>query len=857
MFDLRLAFWQSRGHAVRAGLLIVCIAVGVSAQVAIHSFVDQMNGVLEREARNLLTADLEISKSSPFSETETSQLASVLPPSSQTQNAISFVTMAAAESGPATRLVELRAVEDGYPFYGKIELAGMNGANASLASMDAEVPGIFVQPELLPQMDLKTGNSLKLGQASFMIAGTVNREPGLGGGIFSLGPRIFMRLEQVPATNLLQTGSRAYYVTYVALQNSADAEKVAENLKKVWNATARRGGMFSEGLGPGDSITVRTYRDKQNQMQRSFERLADYLRLVSLIALLLGGIGIGSVVGSYIRENLTNLAVLKTLGASEARIMRVTLLQISGVSLVAGLLGAALGTLVQNLFPVLFASLLPVPLEASLSVSSILSGLALGVGTSIYFSILPILQIRGLKPLPVMRGERASNVSKPLTLAVLAAGAVLLSLTAIRESRSVQLGLLFSGTLLAASLIIFLLGKRILPLLQKLRSLPFGFGFRHGLANLQRPGLNPHAAIVTLGLASLLLGFMTVYQYSLTRELEPGKDSARLPNLFLIDLQDDQIEDLKKYYSDSAIRDFYLSPIVKARYRGKSSGEKNSAAGERDAQMRQYMRNREQNLSFRDAPAPDEQITRGRWIDPSPDKVEVSLEESFAERLDAKVGDRVTFDVQGVEIEADVTSLRKVRWASFKPNFFILMSPHALLEAPKTWVGSVSGLAADQKNSVQRDLVRLFPNVTIFDVAEGGKRLLKFLSSIYGTVRFVALFSILAGLLVLSGVALTTAQERRAEATLLKILGGTSRTVLASTFTEFFFWGSVSVGLGILLSIGFSWGILTKYLELDFAIPWRALSLLSAGMIGLCAAVGLLFSRRIFNAKPLEVLRLS
>ncbi len=707
-------------------------------------------------------------------------------------------------------------------------------------------------------MGLREGDSLRIGQAEFKILGLISQEPGLGAGIFSLGPRVFIGERHLSATKLIQSGSRAQYITHIALSDPEQAESVSEALKGLWGIGARRGRGFSESMGPRNGIDVRTPKDKQSQIARSFERLADFLRLASLIALLLGGIGVGSVMQTFVQDNLENAATLRTLGATENQVLSMFLLQAAGAGAAGSLLGGLIGTAAQNLMPLFFSGLFPIPMTPGADARSIVAGLFFGTATSVYFSLLPILRVKGLKPLSVFRRETADETPRMYRIAVIGGGAALLAASAVAESRSIPLGLLFSGSLLGCTAVIAVAAKLLIPRIASIRSA--NFGIRHGLSNLARPQLRFQSVIVTLGLAALLLGFMTVYQFSLTQEIRPSGDSVRLPNLFVIDVQDDQADPLRNFLTERGVSDFQLNPMITARYRS-GSGRKSGAAivSGREAEAGAHLRDREQNLSYRDQLSADETILKGRWIDAGEGAQsrdpEVSLEESFAKRIEAEVGDTLTFDVQGVVLSAKVTSLRRVRWSSFKPNFFILMSPWALADAPKTWVGAVSGLSEETKNSVQRDMVRQFPNLTIFDVAEGGKKLLKILTSIHGAMQSVALFSVLAGLVVLAGLALTTARQRREEATLLKLLGAGPGTIFLSTLTEFILWSALSVAIGTVLALALSQAILSGYFNMTVSIPWLRLSAVSAAMTALSTGIGLALSRGAFFTKPMEVLR--
>ena len=411
----------------------------------------------------------------------------------------------------------------------------------------------------------------------------------------------------------------------------------------------------------------------------------------------------------------------------------------------------------------------------------------------------------------------------------------------------------FVGALIAGALLIWGTASLILPRLARLR---FGsLGLRHGLSNLARPGLKPTASVIALGCAALHLGVLAVYQNSLLTELDPGKKAGDLPSLFMIDVQSDQVQPLQDFLKSKGDWKLNFSPMVKARYRGKNGEEpKVGEAWSREAETDKQMRNREQNLSYRRELSEGESILAGRWMDPDGDTLEASLEEWFAKRLGAKLGDRVSFDVQGVQVEALVTSLRKVRWASFQPNFFILLSPWALANAPQVWIGSVAGLKDSERQALQTEMVGHFPNITVFDVAEGSRKIMGIMDKISWAIRTVALFSLFTGLVVLAGIALSTARARQREAALLKTLGAGRGIILSSLGAEFGALGLLSGALGLGFSLLFSYILLEKILEIPYHVPVASVLGLLALLTGLCAATGMLSSLRAIRVKPLAVL---
>lgn len=850
MKSLRLAWGLLQGQRSRAWLFVFCIAVGVAARVSVGSFLASLDAGLGREARQLLTADLEITGSEPLSAARLQELEQVLPAQSRVSQRVSLLTMASA--GGRSRLVQLGAVDEAYPLVGALTIEGPGSGDAAALQGRA---GLYAQAELLAQLGLKIGDAVRLGRKSFKVVGILRQEPGLGAGAFSLGPRVLIGRAQLRGTGLTDQGARVSFETLAALEDPSLATALADELKRRWNIQAVR--TFRGTAPPPGTLRLRTVREAQGEVRQFFERLADYLSLVSLMALLLGGVGVASVTRGFVREAAVSVGILRSLGAGPGSIRAVFAWQSLMLGLAGGVLGVAAGSLAQALLPSVLASFLPVSLESVFSAKTALWGLGLGAITALVFGLEPVLASGQQSTAALLRDEEPEGRTPWTAWVWRLVGALVFAALAALESRSWTRGPGVFGAILLGALLLQALGDWLLPRLAGLRRLPLGFAVRHGLANLGRPGLRAGASLVALGSAALLLGVLAVYQYSLLAELSPGRSRSEMPDLFLIDIQRDQVQGIRDYVATQGLK-AELSPMVKARYRGKV-GQAEAVKTQdwsRDKQDQEFMRSREQNLSWRPSLGPGETLSAGTWMDPDGEEAEVSLEERFAERLNAKLGDVLRLDVQGVEVQAKVTSLRKVHWASFQPNFFILVSPWAIEDAPQTWIGSIRGAGnAEKRGALQAQLVQRFANVTLFDVAEGTQKILGILDKIQGAVRLVAWFCLATGLVVLAGLALASARSRRGEAALLKVLGAGPRQLLGASLAEFGLLAALASMLGLGLSLAFGWVLLTQVLELQYAAPWRQMVALGTLFTATGAVVGGLASWQVYRAHPAEVLR--
>ena len=858
--EARLAWWQLRGSRARALLLIACVAVGVAARVSVGAFTGQLSTALDREARSLLMADVEIVTNQALSDEQQATLQTHLPAGSEVQTLSSCVTMAAAQHQPRSQILMLLAVESGFPFYGSLELTDAAGQPASVDALLSDEPRTYVQRDLLVHLGVEIGDSIDLGATTFEIIGVIEDLPGLAFGGFALGSRALVSREHLASTGLLGYGALSRWRTLIKTPELEEAEPLAAALIKAWDlpedSRERLRGQTRE-----EEIQVRTYHDAEDQVAEGFERLSEFLRLVALTALLLAGVGIAGVVRAYVAEERDNIALVQVLGASAPRLLRVFMIQLMLLAICGALVGGVVGVLAQGAIAQLAAALLPVAIPFVFDLGALAWGVVLGMGASLVFALAPLLAVVDVKPLVVLRGDAASEPRRLPRFCANAVALVVITGFAMWEGRSVEAGLIFVGLLVAVGLVLAGISALVLPMCAALRhSLP-GFGLRHGLGNLVRPGLRPTAAIITLGLASFLLISMLIHRWSIVSEFSPLRRGG-MPSLFAINIQKVDVDEVRSFISDHPDATGEFAPMVRARLVSVNDEAITTTddAGNEVEQRQRHMRRREQRISWRSELGPDEVITVGSWLDAermyAPDEVaEVSLEEGFAEDIGAELGDVLTFTMQGVEFSARVTSLREVEWAGFRPNFFILISPSVLAAAPQDWVMAVRVTPGVDHLELQTELVRRFPEISVFDVAQVVRKVRKLIDQVVLAVSFLAVFALAAGLVVLVSIAMATGRQRRQEAALLRVLGAGNRTIISALTTEF----GIIAGIGVVLGTGLA--VVTNALlqeqlfDLPFELPplWVVATALTIWLAAVI--VGVLSCRRVWRVKPLEVLR--
>jgi putative ABC transport system permease protein len=760
-FVLSLAWREARGSKRRGLLIVAAIAIGVAALVAINSFTDNLRASVQREARSLLGADLSLSAAGPFSEPAESLLGDVrrsTRPEAGLARVVSFGAMVLRPGGGATRLAQVLAVDPGYPFYGTIETAPA-GEWARLA----ESGGAIAEPSLLTMLGAAVGDEIAIGETRFVVRATIVSAPGDVGVRSAFGPRVYVPRARAGETGLLTRGSRARYEAYLRFPDGTDANKIAERFRSSLSA---------------ERLAVRTVSEEERRLSETLTRFGNFLGLVALVALLLGGLGVASAVHVFIKRRMTTVAVLRCLGASASGVLAAYLVQALLVGLAGSLLGALLGAAAQLALPRLLRGVLPVDVSWSLSWRAVLSGVGVGVWVAAVFSLLPLVAVRRVSPLAVLRRDIEPIVARrdPARLAALAALATSLVALAVIQAGQLRYGLAFAA---GAGIALFALWLAALGLVRGLRRfLPRGlpYVYRQGLANLYRPANQTLMVVLALGFGAFLLSTLLLVHHNLWRELRVDRGATR-PNLVFFDVQPDQRDDVASRVAAAGPLTAPVVPIVPMRIeslKGRAISELLAIEDETQRPERWALR-REYRSSYRDAPTSSERIVAGAWWRPGagagPGPLPIAVEAGLARELKLAVGDAVVWDVQGVRVDSRVACLREVEWARFEPNFFVVFPEGPLDGAPHSYVLLSRVEDAEARARLQRAVVEAHPNVSTLDLAQVQRSIESVLDKVLLAVRFMALFSLAAGAVVLAGAVAASRYQRVREGALLRTLG--------------------------------------------------------------------------------------
>lgn len=825
-----MAAREARGAWRHWGYALACVALGVGALVAVGSFADALERTVGRSARSLMGADVEIRSTRPLSDEAERGLDALAREGIERMQVLELAAMARA--GESSALVELKAVPTGYPFYGRLTTDPDRPLPALIGGRRA-----LVHDALLARLGLRPGDRMRIGEAEFTISGRITGEPDRSAGVFSLGPRVLIATDDLPVTGLVQPGSRVRYRTLLHLPAGAEAETLRERVA---------------GLLPDPALRITTFRQAQPGLRRFWDQLNLYLGLTGLVALLVGGIGVGSAVTAFIRERLRTIAILKCLGAGWRQVLAIYLAQTVALGLAGGLLGAALGTALQPLLIPFLSALLPFEVEPVLSAGAMLRGIALGLGVTLLCSLWPLLEIRRVPPALILRREVEGALPgrRPWAAALpIAAG---LGALALWQAGSWKVGGLFVGGV-AAGLGLLLLAARLAMALSRRLPRRGPLVWRQGLSALHRPGGHTGAVLVTLGLAVMLIVSVALLERSLRGEIS-GRSPERAPAFFFVDVQPDQARRFARLVAEqSGEPPPELIPVVRSRLAAIKGLAVAPEAGRREEQW--YL-TREYVLTWAAAPPGRDTVVAGRWWTPEEAARErlVSVEEEIARTLGVTLGDTLAFDIQGVTVSARVASLRKVDWRSLGANFFVIFSQGALDGAPAIFLATAR-VRPEREAAVQSAVVAAFPNVTAIPVREVLERVAAILDQITLAIRLVAGFTVVAGLVVLAGALALTRRQRLYESVILKAVGAT-RGLLARAFAvEYALLGGAAGLAGTGLATVLAWVVQRFFLD----VPWLwQPATLALGVLGpalLALSVGFLGTFRLLGHPPLGVLR--
>jgi len=828
---------ESRGSRGRLFFFTACLALGAMAVVGVAGLVGSVRAAIALQSKELLGADVWLRAREPLPADLLAALSAAEREGARLSEVRQVQTMARATASGASRLVELKAVGPGFPFHGALVLDPPAKLDELLAP-----DRVAIAADLAAGLGVRVGDELALGAARFRVAALVLDEPGRLDPTFTAGPRVFSSLEGFERMQLGGVGARITYGALVGLPESAG--RAADWVKSL---RAR--------VAVPEKVRIDDHEEAQPQVRRAARRVERYLGLVALLSLILGGVGVAEIVRAWIGTRVGSVAVLRVLGFTPREVLLMYAGHVIALAIVGSALGSLLGSFLPLFVPRFLPELLPAGLELAWAPLSILRGIGLGTLVALAFSLPALSAVWRVPPVRVLRHEAEPLPPRPtVRLGAIAALLLAVFVAAWVQGEVLSEAAWFTGGALALFGLLALGARALTRLASWVPRSRLPAGLAHGLAALARPGAGVLGAVVALGLGTLVVVTLLLVESRLSARLE-----SSLPNdgasLFFLDLQPDQRADFERILGEEGAASVRVVPLATARIASIDGVSADELGARRDDERGRgrWALTREQRITWQRELTPDNTVVAGElWSDPG--RLELSLEEEFAEDIGAGLGSSIVFDVQGVPIELVVTSLRAVEWESFGINFFLVAEPGAFDAAPHSLLAAAN-VAPESEQRVQDRVSAALSNVTVIRVRMILEKVRRVLERSGLAVQVLGAFTALVGLVLLAGVASLGALRRAREAALWKVLGLTRSGVARLFAIEFALLGLVGAFLGALGACTLAWAFLERVLELDAGVPWWTAPL--AGLVGsvLAAACGLAGCARALAIRPIESLR--
>ena len=820
--------WRMLWRDWRGGeltILAIGLIIAVTSITAVGFFTDRIERGLQMQSAELIAGDLVITsgrsdindylteaRSNDFQVTTTQQFRSVVIASERLQ------------------LAEVKAVSDGYPLRGVLRISDTAFGDDE-ATTGIPAPGeLWVEPRLLQLLQLEIGDSVDLGTSTFTIRKFIRYEPDRAGDLFSVAPRVMMNSADLADTGLISTGALVNYRVLIA----GDSDSI-DSYRDVVKKRLRAGEQV---------LSVEEGRPELNTALRSAQQ---FLGLAALISVLLAGVAVATVANRFSSRHLNTSAMMRCLGASQDTIIRLFTMEMLWLSLIASTVGCLLGMLTQlvitDLLDQLVLRQLPPP-----SLKSLVLGYATGIVMLIGFALPPLLSLRRVPPLHVLRKDVPSR--PPSVWTVYLAVLLCMSLLLYWQIGDLQLVSIVIGGIIATLAVLASAAYLLILLLNRLRA-RVGVAWRFGLANISRRPGSSVIQIVAFGLGIMVLLLLSTVRSDLLDNWQSSLPNDA-PNYFVINVQSDQVAKITAYFDEMGVNKTRMYPMVRARL-VEINGSKVSTSDYESERAKRFV-TREFNLSWAREMQPDNAVVMGQWWQQQDyGKPLMSFETQLAQTLKLQLNDVVSFDINGSLMDFTISNLRSVDWDTFNVNFFTVVPPGVLEQQPANWITSVY-LDKEQRQQLDK-LVREFTNITLIDIETIMQRVRGIIERVSLAVEFIFLFTLLAGLAVLYAAIQSNQDERRFESAVLRTLGASKKVLMLGLFAEFTMLGAISGLLAGLAATSLAW-LLAEFIfrfDYQFDISVALTGLISGILIVVIA--GILGTRSVLTTPPVKTLR--
>lgn len=824
----RYALRELRGGLKGFYVFLACLALGVAAIAGVASLSQGIDTSLSRDGRGLLGGDVEFRLI--HREASAEELAWL-----NAQGKVSTVLQmrAMAHAGDRRTLVEIKSADQAYPLYGSVQL------DPPMPLADAfRDGGVAVDETLLGRLGIKVGDKLTVGDEALTVRARVVREADRATEGLTLGPRVLMATAALERTGLITPGSLIYYQYRLALPPDRLDSAVMNEAKTKF---------------PDAGWRVRDWRNASPGLRQFFDRVGLFLVLVGLTALLVGGVGVGNATRAYLEGKTATIATLKCLGASGADIFRIYLVQILILALIGIMIGLGLGAALPVLLVRLIGDMMPIPVELGIYPQALGLALLYGLLIALAFALWPLARARDVAPAGLFRDlvAPARRWPRPVYLGAMLAALGLAATVAVATTDERRFALMFVGGAIA-SFVVLRLAATLVQVLARRAGRPRSTALRFAVTSLHRPGSATASVVLSLGLGLTLLVGIALIQGNLARQIDE-RLPKEAPSFFFVDIQPDQVEGFEQ--TVKAVPGAGEIRRV-ASLRGRISQVNGVPADKISASPEQrWVLRGDRGLTYSAALPDNNEIVEGAWW-PADYKGPplVSLEAEAAKGLGLKVGDRITVNVLGREMEATIASLRKLDWTSFSLNFVLIFSPGVLEAAPHTHIATVKADPAAE-DAIFRAVTDRYANISAIRLKEAIDQAQTLIAAVGAAVRGAAAVTLVAGLLVLGGAIAAGHRRRVREAVIFKVLGATRADIARAYLLEYALLGLVTAVVAGLIGWAVAWGVVTQVMKAPWIfLPWTMIGT-AVGGTALTVVLGLLGTWRALSERPAPALR--
>jgi putative ABC transport system permease protein len=836
----KMAWRDSRRSRARLILFASSIVLGIAALVAIDSFSKNLQKSINNEAKGLIGADLLLrTRQEGIADKALLNMMDSL--GGERALEVNFASMAKFTKNSETKFVAVRAIQGNFPFFSEIK------TQPSTAAKTYQQGGAkaLIDKTLGTQFNVHQGDSIKLGDVTFLIEGEVESAPGQSGITSSVAPVVFIPESQLAATKLAERGSRVNYQYYFKFDDNKNVDALIQPYDKI----------FKEA-----KIDVETVETRKKQIGTAFQNMTNFLGLIGFVALLLGCVGVASAVHIYVKDKRPQVAILRTLGATGLQAFQIVLIQILGTALIAAVIGAALGSAIQYFLPILLKDFLPIQnVSNDVSLVAVVKGVTIGLVVAVLFALMSLLSIRNTSPLRVLRASFEENGTNRDVLQWILYTLIVVAISVFTYAQTNNTKITIGFVLVLGVMFLILAGiaQLLTFFVRKFFPTSWSYVWRQGISNLFRPNNQTLILMISIGLGVALVMTLSFAQDLLLRQVELS-GSGEQPNMILFDIQPSQKEGVAQLAKANQLPIIQQVPVVTMRLEKMDGVSVIQLAEDSTTKRESWALEREYRCTYRDSLIDTERVTEGEFLNQSKGQngiVYVSIAERVADALKAKVGTKLDFNIGGAIIETEVSDIRQVDFNRVQTNFFVVFPSGVLEPAPQFHVIVSRTQSPNQLINFQKQLVDQFPNVSAIDLTSILKTVDSVLGKVSFVIRFMALFSILTGLVVLISSVALSKYQRMQESVLLRTLGASRRQVLGINAIEYVMLGALATLTGIILAFGAAFLLAKLVFHIPFIVSLKPALIAFIGITFLTLIIGMLNSRTVLNQPPLEVLR--